>query len=251
MTHLLERPREISKNHYLLRIRHNGQNPIPGQFINIRTAAGTDPLIRRPISIFDSNGDVMDIIVQMVGPGTRLLCKIEPGPMDILGPLGKGFTLRENSRILIIGGGVGNAPLFHLSRQLRGKNNHITYIYGSRSEDFIYLEEKYRDAADDFYLGTDDGSRGEKGFTTDIAGRLMKHGAFDCVYTCGPAPMMSRISAMTPEGTGIEVSVENYFGCGIGLCVGCTVETLSGFRRACIDGPVMDGRTLIWNSMPH
>lgn len=251
MAELLEKPKQIASGLYLLRIKLDSQQAAPGQFINIRTCSGsgTAPLLRRPISIFNIRDGIFEIVVQQIGDGTRIICGSEPGAIDVLGPLGQGFSLPENKSVMLIGGGVGNAPLFYLAAELKKRGCRITYIYGSRSADYIYFEDEYRSAADSFILTTDDGSAGRKGFTTDAASELFKSEHFDLVCTCGPTPMMSRIAAITPADTPVEVSLENYFGCGVGLCMGCTVETALGLKRACFDGPVMDGRIILWNTM--
>lgn len=251
MSILLEKPSEIAKNHFLLRIKAKPENqpPLPGQFINIKTARELFPLIRRPISVFNYENEIIEIVIQEIGLGTNLICQAQPGPFNILGPLGRGFSIGEKQQVLLVGGGVGNAALYYLARRLKEKNNSVTYIYGSRSGEFVFLEDRYKETADEFFLMTDDGSRGKKGLTTDMAAELFASKSFDTVYTCGPNPMMSIISSITPPKTTIETSVENYFACGVGLCAGCTVQTSAGLKRACYDGPVMDGRLIKWETM--
>jgi len=251
MAILIEKPTQVSRDHYLLKIKMEGTEPLPGQFINIKAAPGTDPLIRRPFSVFDHNEDITETVIRVVGKGTELLCGTEPGEMDILGPLGKGFTMEKNKKIMLAGGGVGNAPLYYLGKELKKMGNDITFIYGSRSDEYIYLEDKFRSFSSEFIISTDDGSAGKKGFVTDIAKELLKTEKFDRIYTCGPTPMMSGLVGIVGDNAPVEVSVENYFGCGIGLCVGCTIDTDCGFRRACIDGPVFDGKSINWDSLSH
>ncbi|MFC1669825.1 dihydroorotate dehydrogenase electron transfer subunit [Spirochaetota bacterium] len=249
MAKLISKPKKISTDHYLLRIEHNKSNSSPGQFINIKAGEGTEPLLRRPFSIFNHDGNLIEIIIKSVGKGTKILCGSQPGTIDILGPLGKGFTLVENKKVLLAGGGVGNAPLYYLSRKLKELNNTIYYIYGSQSKEYIYLEEMYEPSTDNFIITTDNGTKGKRGFTTDIAGELLGSEKIDMVYTCGPSKMMMKMASLVNDNTEIEVSLETYFGCGIGLCVGCTVETSEGLKRACYDGPVMNGKTLKWDSL--
>ncbi len=122
MAQLLERPLKVAEDHYLLKIQTDSTEPaLPGQFINIRVSESTDPLVRRPFSIYNREKDILEIIIQVVGKGTSILCNAEPGPLDILGPLGKGFTLLEKGSALLVGGGVGNAPLYLLARELKEK----------------------------------------------------------------------------------------------------------------------------------
>ncbi len=249
MATLLTRPEKIAEDHYLLRIKDEKASPVPGQFINIRTTQGTDPLLRRPFSIFDFNNGIMDIVIRVVGRGTEILSHAEEGVIDIVGPLGKGFTLVENKKVLLAGGGVGNAPLFYLLRKLKELGNETTFIYGARSDGLIYFEDKYRKYSDHFTMCTDDGSKGEKAFSCHIANQLIESNEYDIVYTCGPTVMMKVISEKSGAKVPVEVSVENYFGCGVGLCMGCTVETKTGFQRACMEGPVFNGNTILWDTM--
>lgn len=108
----------------------------------------------------------------------------------------------------------------------------------------------YRELADEFIITTDDGSEGVKGFATDVMSHIISGENFSRIYTCGPDPMMKKTVKLADENVPVEVSVENYFGCGVGLCVGCTVDTVDGYKRACVDGPVLDGRKILWENMP-
>ncbi|MBN1495612.1 MAG: dihydroorotate dehydrogenase electron transfer subunit [Spirochaetes bacterium] len=249
MSRLIEKPLRVSEGHFLLKIESEAAASRPGQFINIRVSEQHDPLLRRPFSIFSHERGVIHAVIKIAGRGTELLARREPGPIDILGPLGNGFTVIRGGRVLLVGGGVGNAPLHFLSRALSESGCDVTYLYGARSREYIYLEKLFRECANRFIVTTDDGSAGTKGAVTDAASSLIAGERFDMIYTCGPAPMMRAMSALA-QGTPIEISVENYFGCGIGLCSGCTIETASGPRRACVDGPVFDGASILWDMMP-
>jgi dihydroorotate dehydrogenase electron transfer subunit len=250
MTSLIEHPIEISKDHYLLRIMFPGSAAHPGQFVNIKIG-DTDPLLRRPFSVHHQDGDIIEIIVKIVGNGTRLLAeKSVPGPIDLLAPRGRGFSLIESGSALLVGGGVGNAPLHFLASRLYDKDVRLTYLYGARSQNLVFLQERYESLADEFILATDDGTAGRKGLIADVADEVLGEREFDRVYLCGPAAMMKRITdTLRSVPTPVEVSIENYFGCGIGVCYGCSVETVEGQKRACIDGPVFDGKSLIWDSL--
>lgn len=252
MARLIDNPLTVAKDHILLRLRFDdAPAPAPGQFINIRTAAFTDPLVRRPFSVFDYREGTFEIVVRLIGRGTRLLGEMRAGAeVDALGPLGNGFTLIEGGRALLVGGGVGNAPLFYLARELERRGTVTDYVYGARSTDLIYQRERFASTVSRFHLSTDDGSEGRRGYCTEIGRELLKRGVYDRIYVCGPTPMMEgmvRIASESPAP--VEVSMENYFGCGIGLCSGCTVEIPSGLKRACVDGPVMDGREILWDSV--
>lgn len=247
---IVEDPRQICEDHYILCIRIPDISSYPGQFVNIRIGKDTDPLLRRPFSIYNHKDDLIEIVFKIVGKGTEQLRNyVKNDKIDIIAPLGTGFKLIKNSRALLIGGGVGNAPLYYLTNRLKGKNNHITSLYGSKSKDSVFLRERYVHAADCFIISTDDGSEGRKGFVTDIARDLLKNESFDYIYSCGPSNMLRELMTILEHyDIPVEVSVERYFGCGIGLCYGCTVITTNGFKRACIDGPVFNGREIDWNT---
>lgn len=252
MPALLQDPIKVSTDHYMLRIDASSVGtPAPGQFINIKINANTDPLIRRPFSIFNFDNSGLEIIFRVVGKGTAIMTRYAGGQsIDFLGPFGNGFTPVTDKKVLVLGGGVGNAPLYYLMRSLRERNNRIFYIYGARSNEYVYLSDNYRAMAHNFILSTDDGSAGVKGYVTEVAGKILCKENFDFVYTCGPLPMMTGISEILKSmDVPFEASLENYFGCGIGLCSGCTVRTANGLKRACVDGPVMDGRIIDWASL--
>lgn len=250
MTALIEYPHEISKDHYLLRIMFPDTVASPGQFVNIKIG-DTDPLLRRPFSVHHQEGDIIELVVKVVGKGTRLLAeKSVPGPIDLLAPLGRGFSLIESGSALIVGGGVGNAPLYFLASRLRDKGVRLTYLYGARSRKLVFLQDRYESLADEFILATDDGTAGREGLIADVADEVLGEREFDQVYLCGPTAMTKRITdTLRSVPTPVEVSIENYFGCGIGVCYGCSIETVEGQKRACIDGPVFDGKSLIWDSI--
>lgn len=249
MAILLNAPQKIADEHYLLRIETGPSAPVPGQFVNIRVGAGMDPLLRRPFSIFDYGDGIMEIVIRTVGRGTRMLANAEPGPIDLIGPLGKGFTIAPG-RVILVGGGVGNAPLLFLARALREQGAEVLFIYGTRSASLCYLTDRFRRHASRLITVTDDGTEGRHGLVTDILREVVGEGAWDRIYTCGPQRMMEGV--VDTAGTiPVEVSVENYFGCGVGLCAGCTVETTAGYRRACVDGPVFNGTVINWKTMPQ
>jgi dihydroorotate dehydrogenase electron transfer subunit len=250
MATLIDKPLEVCKDHYLLKIDINKKISSPGQFANIRTG-NTDPLLRRPFSIFDHNDNIIEIVFKIVGKGTIILKNIpEPCYLDVIAPLGKGFSIPEEKKALLIGGGAGNAPLYYLAKKLRANNNKVHYLYASRSKEYIFKENEYKSVSDKFHIITDNGSHGQKGLAVDAALELANSDRFDIVYTCGPAAMMVGITDIFKKmNVPIEVSLENYFGCGIGLCFGCTIETTEGIKRACVDGPAFDGSGIKWNSL--
>ncbi len=246
MAYILEKPIEVARDHYLLRIQSES-SAAPGQFVNLKIGTTLDPLLRRPFSVYNFSDGIIEIIVRVVGKGTAWIRdNAVQGELDMLPPMGKGFTLIEKGRALLVGGGVGNAPLYYLAKLLKQRKVFVEYIYGAQNAETIFLKDAYERTCDVVHIMTDDGSCGDKGFATDCLGTL-KSLSFDAVYTCGPVHMMAKLVEIFRQSKSIvEASVENYFGCGVGLCAGCVVETNSGNRRACIDGPVFDARTVMW-----
>jgi len=230
-----------SEGHYLLRTLTNAKSAKPGQFITVKIGDTSDPLLRRPFSIFDFSNGTFEVIFQVIGKGTRILSEYKGDTLDILGPLGNGFTILDNAKVLLVGGGAGNAPLHYLSKTLKRHNCDITQIYGSRSSNVIYCKDKFCSSSDQIIFMTDDGTEGEKGFVTSAAERLLSDSKFDMVYTCGPKPMLKGMAKIVDTyKTKCEVSLENYFGCGTGICYGCTIRTKIGNKRVCTEGPVFD-----------
>lgn len=250
MAKLLSMPALVAKDHYMLNIRMDCPSIKPGQFVNIRTNGGTDPLLRRPFSIYDADGDVIRVVIRVIGRGTELLSRMEPGEINMLAPLGNGFTVENAGEVLLVGGGVGNAPLLYLAKELKKSGSRVTYIYSTRGKDYIFGRDEFSSAVDELVITTDDGSAGVKGFASDAAAHIISDPKFNRVYCCGPDPMMEKTVTLAHPGAKVEVSVENYFGCGVGICVGCTVDTTDGYVRACVDGPVLDGRKILWKNMP-
>jgi dihydroorotate dehydrogenase electron transfer subunit len=239
---------EQSDGHYLISIKTDGTQVLPGQFVSLRINDKYDPFLRRPFSVFDFSDGVIDVLFQEVGKGTSMLARYKESFIDIIAPLGKGFTLVENKKVLLIGGGAGNAPLYYLSRLLKERGCTVTQIYGSRTSTLIYCKDKFCSSCDEVIFMTDDGSEGEKGFVTHAAQRLLAERTFDMIYVCGPDPMLRGLVPLIEQSNiRCEVSLENYFGCGTGICYGCTIRTKEGNRRVCNDGPVFPFDLLDFN----
>lgn len=242
----IEKAAQIADDHYKL-IFECPVKPEPGQFISVKTGMETEPLLRRPFSIFDYKDGKIEIVIKLAGKATSILCENAYWKeTNATGPFGKGFTLTSDSKVLLIGGGVGNAPLHYLAKELKVLNNDISYIYGSQTAAKIYCGNDFKTCSDQSYFMTDDGTSGEKGFVTDKTAEIIKSENFDRIYICGPDPMMKALSAMLADYKAeTEISLENYFGCGIGICSGCTIKTPTGNKRACVDGPVFNIKDII------
>ncbi|AZU61459.1 dihydroorotate dehydrogenase electron transfer subunit [Neobacillus mesonae] len=237
--------KEIAANIYELTVRAELVNEIstPGQFVHIRVNNGIDPLLRRPISIcsFDKNTKQFTMIYRKEGRGTSLMAEMEPGmQIDILGPLGNGFPVDESvcgETAVLVGGGIGVPPLYELSNQLTAKGVKVIHILGFQTESAVFYEQQFSKNGLTF-ITTADGTYGKKGFVTDV----LKEISFDCLYSCGPTPMLKAIEQGYADKK-VFLSLEERMGCGIGACFACVCqsgETASGYsyKKVCSDGPV-------------
>ena len=210
----------------------------PGQFINIKL----DGLyLRRPISVCDCEGENVTIIYKVVGKGTEQMSKMTKGQLDVLSGLGNGYDLEVSGGYpLLIGGGVGVPPLYLLAKKLREQGKSVSVILGFNTADEIFYKDEFEALGCEVRVATADGSVGVKGFVTDaIDGIDYTH-----VYTCGPEPMLKAVyNIITTSG---QFSFEERMGCGFGACMGCTCETLTGYKRICRDGPVMFKEEIKW-----
>ena len=237
-------------DHVLLRLTDEEPFPdmSPGQFVEIRIAGSAETFLRRPISInfIDRTRNEMWLLIHAVGKGTRTLMKMKPGDkLNCLYPLGKGFSMpqKENQRLLLIGGGVGTAPLLYFGKLLHDANHKPTFLLGGRTKDDILqtdLFEKYGRVC----CTTEDGSRDTKGFVTNH--RVLEE-EFDAIFTCGPKPMMKAVAAHARQhNIFCEVSLENKMACGLGACLCCVEKTTTGNRCVCTEGPVFNINELDW-----
>jgi dihydroorotate dehydrogenase electron transfer subunit len=244
------RNKVINKDYYILEVQSPASTSdiLPGQFVEILVKDTRNVFLRRPISIYNvhPNRNSFELLIQIVGEGTQLLSQLKEGEyVDIMYPLGKSFTTSDaGKKALLVGGGVGVAPLLYLSRKLtkEGVNTHI--LLGGRGTDNI-IETKNFDKYGKVYISTDDGSIGEHGLVTKHS--VMQNMDFDMIYSCGPDPMMKAVAKLAKEqGINCEVSLENMMACGIGACLCCVTETTSGHQCVCTDGPVFNTKVLNW-----
>ena len=204
----------------------------PGEFINI-TVPGY--YLRRPISVCDFSAKHVDILYKILGRGTKDLSEFEVGTkLDCLVGLGNGFEVKENIKPLLVGGGIGIAPLFALAKAFNKLGIKPALVYGARSKDDIVLVEELKKISD-LYLCTDDGSLGFKGNVIDCIKNSNIN--FDYYYSCGPQVMLKYLALAYPNGC---VSLEARMGCGFGACMGCSIETTKGPKRVCKEGPVFE-----------
>ena len=212
-----------------------------GQFVDIALPGF---YLRRPISVSDVLPDGLVLYYKVVGEGTRLMAETAPeAPLELLLPLGAGFHPEKcREKALLIGGGLGAAPLYLLAKELLALGKGVTAVLGFNHADEICLTDEFRALGVEVHIATLDGSVGSRGFVTDAI--LAVRPAFDRFYTCGPLPMMKAV-CRTLDAPG-EASLEERMGCGAGFCYGCSVQTASGAKRVCADGPIFDKEELLW-----
>lgn len=216
----------------------------PGQFLNVRVSEELDPFFRRPFGIYRAHDKRVDMLIEIRGRGTAVLAQKKPGDtLDILGPLGKSFSIPGGKikNVVLIGGGIGVAPLLGLAEALKGSGKKLTLLYGGRNKDYIFDLKYFKDAGCDVHIATDDGSVGIKGRVPALFDKISSDPSETFIYTCGPDPMMKAVQAFAKEhGINGECSCEEVMACGIGACLGCVVNTVNGHKTACHDGPVFD-----------
>lgn len=226
----------------------------PGQFVMVRVAESTDPLLRRPFSICNTrNGDTLLLLYRVVGKGTRIMAEIGTGKqLSIMGPLGQGFRVTErNQSVFLVAGGLGLAPLVFFA-ELVGERRCILFTgYGSGA-DIIPLERIGSEGIQTF-IATEDGSKGHKGLVTELLEEKLVGAGHDMVCACGPLPMLRKVAAICLEkGVDCQVSLESAMACGLGACQGCAVKAAPGADRSylhvCGDGPVFDASSIDWET---
>lgn len=226
----------------------------PGQFIHIKCPDHQGALLRRPFSIHRKNKPKceIEIIYKVIGKGTDSLSKAQPWEeLDVLGPLGNGFKIRPDKKMaVIIGGGTGIAPLVFLADELAKQEKVITAVLGCQNKDLMICEKEFKSKTDELHIFTEDGSLGKKGLATDILPNILNPNVLPDnvqVFACGPRPMLKEAANYTIiDKYECQVSLEEYMACGIGVCYGCSVKTINGYKKVCDDGPVFTAEEIIW-----
>jgi len=210
----------------------------PGQFVNIRVDGC---FLRRPISVCDWNGDGLTLVFKTVGEGTKKLAAMPQGAaLDLLCGLGNGFDIsRCGQKTLLLGGGLGAAPLYGLARALLRAGAKPAAVLGFNRKEDVFYEREFRALGIETRIVTVDGSAGKKGFVTDAL-----PDAYDVFCACGPAAMLQAVYAAL-EAPGF-FSLEERMGCGFGACMGCSCQTKRGSKRVCREGPVFEKEELLW-----
>ncbi len=238
----------LNEDYFVLTLRSEEILPDirAGQFTQVKVEGSPETFLRRPISFYDVHPSSREIrlLIRKAGAGTKRLSALNKGEkVNMIYPLGRPFSLLEGNRFLLVGGGVGLAPLYLLGKELHRAGKEIVFLFGFRSAGQLFDLSQFKDLGE-LYLTTEDGSKGEKGLVT---GHPVMEQGWDAIYTCGPEPMMKVIAAVAAEkGVPCEASLETLMGCGFGACLCCAVETVHGMQRACVEGPVFNTKELLW-----
>ncbi len=240
----------------------------PGQFVMVKTAGGSDPLLRRPFSIFEilrdagGNATGVTLLNKRIGVGTARLYETAPGTrIACLGPLGRPFEpVAPPAEAWMVAGGVGLAPFVTLAEAVRSRGTRTRLFYGARRASELYFVELFERMGVDVVLATEDGSRGHTGYVTaplDVALRSAASVNDIRLYVCGPTPMMRAVALLAAShGAACDVSLEQVMGCGLGGCYSCVVlardeQGAPHHVRSCIEGPVFDASRIVWNALAH
>ena len=230
---------KLTSNVFLMELKGDTEGIRCGQFVNIQL---NGLFLRRPISVCDCVGDTLPLIYKVVGKGTEQMSEMSAGEsLDLLTGLGNGYdTSLSGDKPLLLGGGVGVPPLYMLCKELIREGKKPTVILGFNKADEVFYENEFRALGAEVIVATADGSYGVKGFVTNA----MDGVDYSYFYTCGPEPMLKAVYKAT--ATSGQMSFEERMGCGFGACMGCSCKTLTGYKRICKEGPVMQKEEILW-----
>ena len=250
---------QVTEGHYLLTLdcAEVAQNARPGQFVHLRVGDGTDPLLRRPLSIMLSQPDrrEVQILVRTVGRGTGIVATHDEGTRyDLLGPLGSGWSIPQgDDPVLLVAGGIGVAPLIFVadSTRMADPQPYVRAIFGGLTTESLVCWTEFAARCDEFIAVTEDGSTGETGLVTDVLAPELDRDPPTRVYACGPDGMLAAVARICAEaGVPCEVSMEQWMGCGVGACLGCAIPaSAGGYVRVCTEGPVFDATQIDWERL--
>lgn len=212
----------------------------PGQFVNIKL----DGLyLRRPISVCDLQGDLLTIIYKVVGKGTAQLSQMQAGTLHLLTGLGNGYDLtKSGASPVLLGGGAGVPPMYLLCKRLLAQGKSVQVILGFNTKNEVFFQQEFQKLGAKVTVTTVDGTYGQKGFVTDALAEC----AYSYFYACGPEPMLQAVYRAT-HCSG-QLSFEKRMGCGFGACMGCSCKTVTGYKRICKEGPVLEKEEILWEN---
>lgn len=251
---------------------------VPGQFVMLRLAGCNDPLLARPLALYDTWYEAgqpvgIDVVYLIVGKFTRRLAQLGPGaPLEVWGPLGNGFPPAETPHLLLVAGGIGQTPFLAVAREHLGLRRYgqalryatnrvsadtprtVTLCYGTRTADLLAGVDDFTKLGVRVRISTDDGTAGRHGQVTDLLAEELAQGGVATVYSCGPEPMMARVAELTERcGVNCLVSLETPMACGIGICFSCVARVREpgggwDYQRTCVAGPVFDASQIVWDT---
>lgn len=232
----------VAKKTWRLELQGNTSDfSMPGQFVNVEVRG---KYLRRPISVCDIVGDTLVLLYDVIGDGTGIMSMLKPGDeVNLLTGLGRGFDISScKKHALLIGGGIGCAPLLQMAKALLAAGKYPIVALGFNNKEDIALVEEFDSLGVRVLISTADGSAGTKGFVTDAIAEHKPE--YDYFYACGPLPMLRAVCEQLPADG--EVSLESRMACGFGICMCCALETKNGMKGICKDGPVFKKEDLIW-----
>lgn len=233
--------RSVAPDHHIISLRPLGLSSPPapraGQFYLLGTGDGLDPLLKRPLCFFNSDGDTIEFLYRVRGKGTAILSNLQPGSViPVLGPLGNGYPISaRDTDALIVAGGTAVASVYQL---ILGLGRKARVVYGARGRDDLFMLDEIKSATRELYLSTNDGSVGTQGTVLDVL-RTLEIARGTTIYACGPRGLIAGVQAFAEERKLKGwASLEEFMACGIGACMGCVCKTRSGYKRVCKEGPV-------------
>ena len=275
--------RNIKSNYFeiIIEAPEIAKSAQPGQFVNIKVSDGIEPLLRRPLSIHRigkwqmANGKWqhgIKILYEVIGKGTEILSKKKEGEyLEVIGPLGNGFRFDRglstvDCRPILIAGGMGTAPLVFLAEEIKKSQSHkvtkspILVLLGAKTKDSILCEEEFKNLGCEVKIATDDGSRGFKGYVSDLLIKTLSTIDYrlSTIYACGPKLLLKEISRITQEhAIPAQLSLESHMACGIRACMGCVIKVTRSpgvhqvtrnfeYKRVCKEGPVFEANQILW-----
>jgi dihydroorotate dehydrogenase electron transfer subunit len=266
--------RRLARDTFLVRFTapRLARRILPGQFLMLRLAGWNDPLIGRPLALYDTHGneecpDSLSVVYLVKGKFTSRLAALASGQsLDVWGPLGNGFVPQPAEHLIMVAGGIGQTPFLAVAQEALGRRRYghplraaapavgkVTLCYGARSADYFAGLDEFERLGVDVRLATDDGSRGHRGLVTDLLREILRESQSDArIVCCGPEPMMEAV-AHTAQAANVpcQISLETPMACGIGICFTCVAKVRDeqgewDYKRTCVEGPVFDAAKIVW-----
>ncbi len=260
----------LARDTYRLRLacREIAQRITPGQFLMLRIAGVNDPLIGRPLAVYDAQEGFLDVVYLAKGKFTSRVAQLSSGSvLEVWGPLGNGFAPRKVEHLVMVAGGIGQTPFYALAQEYLGRKQfgqpprsgasaqRITFCYGARSSDYFAGLNDFAALGIDVRLATDDGSQGHHGLVTDLLRQVLAESkTTPHIVCCGPERMMQAVAQIAADAqVSCEVSLETPMACGIGICFTCVamIKDASGdcdYKRTCVEGPVFAAEQVVWQA---